>query len=78
MGDHLAELILCETVVERALQMTDELPLAAESDQRRASDQAAVALRKPRTLPDFAKQHPLAEIDQPRDDVADLLARRRR
>src|SRR5215469_3884768 len=77
MGDHLAELVLGEAVVESALQMPDELFFAAERDECRAGDQAAVALGESRALPDFAEQYSLAEIDQSRHDVADLLAGRR-
>src|SRR5215510_15102326 len=74
MGDHLAEFVLGEAVVERPLQMADELLFTAERDQGRAGDQAAVSLREAWPLPNLAEQHALAEIDQPRDDVADLLA----
>src|SRR5215472_18900680 len=63
MGDHFTELVLGEAVVESALQMPDELFFAAERDECRAGDQAAVALGESRTLPDFAEQYPLAEID---------------
>src|SRR5215831_4682713 len=77
MGDHFTELVLGEAVIERALEMADELLFAAECDQGRAGDQAAVALGESRALPDFAEQHPLAEIDQSRHDIADLLAGRR-
>src|SRR6516225_3871415 len=74
MGDNFAELILAEPIVERPLQMANELFLAAERDQGRAGNQAAVALRKAWTLPDFAEQHPFAEVDQPGNDIANLLA----
>src|SRR5262252_1635787 len=77
MGDHFAELVLAETVIQRPLQVACELPFTAERDEGRAGNQAAVALGESRTLPDFAEQHPLAEIDQPRHDIADLLAGRR-
>src|SRR5215472_517329 len=77
MGDHLAELVFAQTVVERPPQMTDELPFAAERDQGRAGDQAAVAFGKTGAFPDLAEQDPRAEIDQAGNDVADLLASRR-
>src|SRR3984893_14322644 len=78
VGDDLAEFVLGETIIERPLQMADELLFAAEGDQGSADDQTAVALGEAGPLPNFAKQHPLAEIDQARDDVADLFASRRR
>src|SRR5215472_2426126 len=46
MGDHFAELVLGEAIVERPLQMPDELPFTAERDEGRAGDQAAIALRE--------------------------------
>src|SRR5207244_10163488 len=58
-------------------EMADQLLFAAERDQGSANDQAAVALGEAGSLPNFAKQHPFAEIDQARDDVADLFASRR-
>src|SRR6516225_2674287 len=58
--------------------MTDELPFAAERNQRRAGDQAPVALGETGAFPDLAEQNPFAEINQAWNDVADLLARRRR
>src|SRR5215471_19370301 len=44
MGDDFAEFVLRKAVIERALQMADQLLFAAERDQGRTSDQAAVAL----------------------------------
>src|SRR6516162_4751025 len=78
MGDDLAELVLAQAVVERPPQMTHELAFAAERNQGRAGDQAAVALGETGPLPDLAEQHPRAELDQARNDVADLLASGRR
>src|ERR1043166_1019325 len=75
MGDDLAQLALFETVVEGALQMADQLFLAAERDQGGAGDQAAVALREARALPYLPEQHPLAEFDEGRDGVAHLVTR---
>src|ERR1700758_1064126 len=77
VSDDLAELVLGDAIVERPLQMADQLLFAAERDQGSANDQAAVALGEAGPLPNFAKQHPFAEIDQARDDVADLFASRR-
>ena len=74
MGDDLAELVLGNTVVERAVEMADQLPLAAERDQGRDDDQAAVALLQAGALPDLAEQPLLAVIDQIGDDVADRFA----
>ena len=76
MGDDFAEFVLGEAIVESPLQMADQLLFAAERDQGRAGDQTTVALRKTRTFPDFAEQHPFAEVDQARHDVANLLAGR--
>src|SRR5262249_50340488 len=74
MSDDLAELFLAQAVIECPSQMTDELPFAAESDQGRASNQAAVALGETGTFPNLAEQDPFAEIDQAWNDVAHLLA----
>src|SRR5262249_17994087 len=60
VGDDLAELLLGQAIVERTPQVTDELLLAAERDQRRANDQAAVALREAGTSPARAQQNPFA------------------
>src|SRR6516162_8840537 len=75
MGNDLAQFALLEPVVERALQVADQLLLAAERYQGGARDQAAVALGEAGALPYLPEQHPLAEIDEGRDDVADLVAR---
>src|SRR5436190_14360990 len=77
MSDDLAELAPGHAIVERPLQMADQLPLAAECNQGSANDQAAVALGETGTLPHLAEQHPFAEIDQTRHDVADLFTSRR-
>src|SRR4051794_41055313 len=76
MRDDLAQLGLCHAVVDRAFEMAGELLLAAERDQGGDDDQAAVALRQARPLPDIAEQHRLGVVDQVRDDVADGIARR--
>src|SRR5205814_5868511 len=76
MRDDLADLLLGDAVVEGAVEMAGQLPLAAERDQRRDDDQAAVALLQAGTLPDLAEQHLLAVIDQVGNDVADRVARR--
>ena len=75
MGNDLAQFALFEPVVERALQVADQLLLAAERYQGGARDQAAVALGEAGALPYLPEQHPLAEIDEGRDDVADLVTR---
>src|SRR3954465_4016481 len=76
MRDDLADLLLGDTVVEGAVEVTGQLPLAAKRDQRRDDDQAGVALLQTGTLPDLAEQHLLAVIDQVGNDVADGVARR--
>jgi hypothetical protein len=75
MGNDFAQFALFEPVVERALQVADQLLLAAERYQGGARDQAAVALGQAGTLPYLPEQHPFAEIDEGRDDVADLVTR---
>src|SRR5262245_17276054 len=75
MGNDLAQFALFEPVVERALQVADQLLLAAERYQGSARDQAAVALGEAGALPYLPEQHPLAQIDEGRDDVADLVTR---
>jgi hypothetical protein len=42
--DQLPDLIGCNSVVERTLKMTFELLGSVESNQRRARDEAAIAL----------------------------------
>src|ERR1700730_532113 len=74
MGDHFAELVFREAIVESPLQMTDELLFAAARDQSRAGDQATVTLREAGPLPDFTEQHPFAEVYQARHDIANLVA----
>src|SRR4051794_16410651 len=76
MRDDLAQLGFCHTVVDRAFEMAGELLLAAERDQGGDDDQAAVALRQARPLPDIAEQHRLGIADQVRNDIADGVARR--
>src|SRR5262252_8353443 len=71
MGDHFAELVLCQAIVERPLQVASELPFAPQRDQRRARNEAAVALREARTFPNFAEQHSFAEVDEARYNIAD-------
>src|SRR5260370_18352296 len=56
--------------------MADQLPLAAQCDQRGDDDQAAVALFQARALPDLAEQPFFAVIDQVGHDIADGFARR--
>ena len=55
VSDDLAEFVLGETIVERPLQMADQLLFATEGDQGSADDQAAVALGEAGPLPNFAK-----------------------
>ena len=75
MGDDLADLLLGDAIVESAVEVTGQLPLAAERDQGRDDDQTAVA-PSGRTLPDLAEQHLLAVIDQIGNDIADRFSRR--
>src|SRR5207248_2034609 len=44
MRDDLADLLLGDAVVQRSVEMAGQLPIAAERDQSRDDDQAAVAL----------------------------------
>src|SRR5436190_2243245 len=74
MRDDLADLLLGDAVVEGAVEVTGQLPLAAKRDQRRDDDQAAVALLQAGTLPNLAEQHLFAVIDQVGNDVADRVA----
>src|ERR1041384_1593510 len=76
MRDDLADLLLGDAIVERAVEMARQLPFAAEGDQRRDNDEAAVALFQARALPNFAEQPLLAVIDQVGNDIPDRLARR--
>src|ERR1700748_3139777 len=61
MGNALAQLALFEPVVERTLQVADQLLLAAERYQGGTRDQAAVALGQTGAPPYFPEQHPFAE-----------------
>src|SRR5215469_12953465 len=78
MGDDLAEFVLGQAVIERPVQMPNKLSFAAERDQGCAGDQAAVTLGKAGPLPDLAKEDPFTEVDQPGNDIADLITSRRR
>src|SRR6516162_3457823 len=74
MRDDFTDLILGDAIVERALQMADQLLFAAKRDQGRAGDQAAVPLGQLRALPNIPEQDLFAEVDQLWNDVADLVA----
>src|SRR5579885_1195886 len=76
MRDDLAQLFLGQPVVERAFEMADQLLFAAERDQRGDDDQAAIALRELRALPDLAEQPLLGIVDQVRHGGAAGLAGR--
>src|SRR5262245_66248483 len=75
MGNDLAQFALFEPVVERALQVGDQLLLAAERYQGGAGNQAAVALGEAGGLPYLPERHPLGEMGEGGADVADLLGR---
>ena len=77
VGDDFAELGLGEPVVERAFEMADELLFAAERDEGRDDNQAAVPLRKLRPFPNLAEQPLLGVADQVGHDIADRIARGR-
>src|SRR5438045_9077932 len=70
MRNDLADLLLGDAVVERSVEMAGQLPLAAERDQGRDDNQAAIALLQARSLPDLAEQPLLAVIDQAGNDIA--------
>ena len=75
MRDHLGQLLLGHAVVQRALQMAAQLLRPIGGDQRRADDQAAVALGKLRALPDVAEQHLLGQVDHLGNRAANAVAR---
>src|ERR1043166_1292317 len=75
MSNDFAQFALFEPVVERALQVADQLLLAAERYQGGARDQAAIALGQAGTLPHLSEQHPFAQLDEGGNDVADLITR---
>jgi hypothetical protein len=64
MRDQFAQFLLGEPIVERAAEMADKLFFAAERDQGRDRDQAAVALRQALALPDVAINDLLGEVDE--------------
>ena len=74
MGDQLADLLGRDTVVERTLEVALELLGAVERNEGRAGDQAAVALRQLRPLPDIAVDNLLGEVDELGDGGANLVA----
>src|SRR6266496_547508 len=74
MRDDFADLLLGDAVVEGAIEMTDQLPLAAERDQGGDDDQAAVALLEAGALPNLAEEPLFAVVDQVGNDVAHRFA----
>src|SRR6266446_654121 len=74
VGDQLADLVLGDAVAEGALEVTMELPLAAECNERRHGDQAAIALRQARAFPNLAIDDLLGKLDELWRDRPNLLA----
>src|SRR5262245_61321995 len=72
--DQRADLLGSNSVVERALEMALELLGAIERDEGCACDQAAIALRQSRPLPDIPVDHLLGQVDELGDNGADLVA----
>ena len=72
--DQLADLLGRYPVVERALDMALELLRAVEHDERRARDQAAVALGQLGPLPHIAVDDLLRQVDELGDSGAHLVA----
>src|SRR5713101_9867465 len=64
VGDQLADLVLGDAVGEGAFEVTAQLPLAAECNERRHSDQAAIALRQARAFPDLTINDLLGKLDE--------------
>src|SRR5438309_6017602 len=64
VGDELDELFLRHAVLDRSGEVEVHLLCLAGRDERRAGDQAAVALRELRPLPDVAEQHLLGDLDE--------------
>src|SRR5436305_9783989 len=57
MGDELDQLLLRHTILDGAREVKVHLLGLAEGDERRAGDEAPVALRQLRALPDVAEEH---------------------
>ncbi len=74
MGDEFAQLVLGHAVFQCTLQMNPKLIGPLQCDQGRASDQAAVTLRKSWTVPYVAEQDFFGEIDQFRHYCPDALS----
>jgi hypothetical protein len=69
----LADLFARDAVGERALDVTRELVAAAQGGQRRDRDQAPVTLGEPGPLPDVTVQNRLAQFDELRGHLPDLV-----
>src|SRR3954471_7935590 len=76
VGDQLRELVLADAVGERAAEMAFELLLATRRDERGDRDQATIALRQARPLPDIAIDDLVGNLGELGDSAADQFAGR--
>ena len=75
-GDQLHELLLGDTVVERAPEVRPQLVGTGGGDERRDGDEAPIAFRELGALPEVAVDDLFSQVDEPGRDVADPLAKR--
>src|SRR5439155_7981048 len=64
--DELDDLLLGHAVLDGAREMEAHLLGLAGGDERRAGDEAPVALRELRPLPDVSEQHLVGDLAEPR------------
>src|SRR3954465_764262 len=69
VGDELDEFLLGHAVLDGAGEVEAHLLGLARGNERRAGDQAPVAFRELRALPDVAEQHLLGDLDELRGKV---------
>jgi hypothetical protein len=72
MRDDLGDLARLDAVVERQLQLLRHLDGLVARDQRRQSDDAAVAVGEPAAAPQLGER-PLGVFFEGRRDVADII-----
>src|SRR3954471_22496539 len=64
MGNELDQLLLRHTVFDGAREVKVHLLGLPQGDERRAGDEAPVALRQLRALPDVAEEHLFGKLDE--------------
>src|SRR4051794_38287624 len=77
MRDEFRELVPGDAILHRELQVVRQLVRAVLRNEGRDGDEASVALRETRALPDLAEEHPLRDVVERRSDIGVRAARDR-